>query len=129
CKEGFKERHTANEHTRSMHQQQVTLKMGAGKPDITIERGPDDFFKCPIGNCDYKQQNARYAHQHMLICEGVGRIPKLIVAPYSGTATVVPVANEMECTLAKYNLMWNVRCNILICKICHGGVPVSEVRS
>ncbi|KAH9814516.1 hypothetical protein DFH28DRAFT_894850, partial [Melampsora americana] len=131
CKEGFKTRHIANEHTRSMHQQKVTLKMGNGKPDITIERGPDDFFHCPIGNCDYKQQNSRFTHKHILICEGVGRNPKLIVAPYSGTATVVPVDNEIELhdRLAKYNLMWNVRCNILICKICHGGVPVSEVRS
>ncbi|KAH9814524.1 hypothetical protein DFH28DRAFT_894942 [Melampsora americana] len=30
--------------------------------------------------------------------------------------------------LAKYNLMWNSRCHILICKKCHMGIPVKEVR-
>ncbi|KAH9806786.1 hypothetical protein DFH28DRAFT_919286, partial [Melampsora americana] len=131
CKQAFNTRHVANEHTRLMHQKKVTLKMGNDKPDITIERGPDDIFHCPMGNCIYKHQNARYVHDHLLNCEGVGPTPKVVVSPYTGTATVVPVDDEIELhdTLAKYNLMWNVRCKILVCKICHGGVPVNEVRS
>ncbi|KAH9806889.1 hypothetical protein DFH28DRAFT_918690 [Melampsora americana] len=129
CKQTFSTRWKASEHTRTMHQKHVTLKQEGGA-DITITRGMDGEFKCIIGNCTYSATNARYMHDHLASCDGVGPTPKNTSDPYAGTASVVPAGDEIELhdKLAKYNLMWNSRCHILICKKCHMGVPLKEVR-
>ncbi|KAH9806933.1 hypothetical protein DFH28DRAFT_939960 [Melampsora americana] len=96
CKQTFSTRSKASEHTRTMHQRHVTLKQD-GLPDITVTRGKDGDFKCSIGNCTYTVANARYMHDHMAHCDGLGPTLKHTAEPYAGTASVVPTGDEIEC--------------------------------
>ncbi|KAH9807145.1 hypothetical protein DFH28DRAFT_847322, partial [Melampsora americana] len=130
CGMAFKSKAEVDEHRRAVHQVKVTVTH-EGKIH-RVYRDSDGKFRCPIGQCNYKNENSRYLLNHCnKYCRGIGPPVKRESRSVTGNGVVIPAGDEIQVhdILTKYNLTWNTRCSILICVQCSIGVPVAEVWS
>ncbi|KAH9806782.1 hypothetical protein DFH28DRAFT_940386 [Melampsora americana] len=127
CSYKFSNKDQLDDHRRLMHQTEVDVTTKDGTR-IMVKRGDDNMFQCPMPHCTKAVQNARYLRDHMSHCTPSNQQPTV---PFHPSAVVVPYGDEIEehNVLQKYHLVWNKRCKILICNICHSGIPVPEVHS
>ncbi|KAH9806633.1 hypothetical protein DFH28DRAFT_849895, partial [Melampsora americana] len=115
CRIDFSKRSESDDHRRTHHQAIVSVAVINGDK-VSVQRGGNNIYLGP----------------HSKGCLGVARP---VVPPVQdrvhGTAMIVPHGADIKVndTLVKYNLVWNERASILICNICHIGVPAAEVHS
>ncbi|KAH9806820.1 hypothetical protein DFH28DRAFT_828384, partial [Melampsora americana] len=125
CRIDFSKRSESDDHRRTHHQAIVSVALINGDK-VSVQRGGNNMFACPVDGCTFEVQNSRYLGPHSKGCLGVARP---VVPPVQdrvhGTAMIVPHGADIK----GYNLVWNERASILICNICHIGVPAAEVHS
>ncbi|KAH9807158.1 hypothetical protein DFH28DRAFT_916926 [Melampsora americana] len=132
CNITFSTRTLKDEHHRVNHQLSVTVKT-IHRDNITVLRGDDFLFKCPVVGCHHSVKNPRNLGSHVRICTGPSGVP--VRRPIHNLAgqqvRVVPSGADIQVneTLRKYDLLWNTRCRILICATCHVGLPFKEMHS
>ncbi|KAH9807189.1 hypothetical protein DFH28DRAFT_1140011 [Melampsora americana] len=114
-------------HKRAEHQDSAAVTDIHGEEWEVMRQ--DGFYHCPVGNCAYKNENPKYLNVHMKECKG-GHVGQAAPSPAAAPGVrVVPFGTDIIVSeaLAKYGLVWNASCRILICVQCNKGVPPCEV--
>ncbi|KAH9806790.1 hypothetical protein DFH28DRAFT_869317, partial [Melampsora americana] len=126
CQLSFDTRGRRDNHVALAHQETINVTNRHG--DVLAVTRQDGFFRCPMGDCTYQQDNPKYFGAHLSICKGAGHREQPQVPEKSDTR-IVPLGEDIIAsgTLSEYGLVWNERCRILICVQCHKGVPPAEV--
>ncbi|KAH9806851.1 hypothetical protein DFH28DRAFT_1141434 [Melampsora americana] len=127
CPLTFEKCSQRDNHKRSDHQVHAKVTDMHGE-EWEVNRD-DGVYHCPLGDCPYRSENPRNLNLHMKECKGGNATKSGPAPPEAPTVRVVPFGAHITVSdpLAKYGLVWNASCRILICIQCNMGVPPSEV--
>ncbi|KAH9806935.1 hypothetical protein DFH28DRAFT_939962 [Melampsora americana] len=96
CRIDFSKRSESDDHRRTHHQAIVSVAVINGDK-VSVQRGGNNMFACPVDGCTFEVQNSRYLGPHSKGCLGVARpVVPPVQDRVQGTAMIVPHGADIK---------------------------------
>ncbi|PLW39928.1 hypothetical protein PCANC_14252 [Puccinia coronata f. sp. avenae] len=131
CPASFESEAARKAHTRKSHQMQAEVTLSDGST-VAVTRSVNGTFKCPVKACAAVYDNPNQLTNHTRnCCPAKFSVALPNRAEFSKGPILVPCGGQILVldVLRAHHLVWNNYVKMLICTMCHVGIPFAEIKS